>query len=271
MIATILLRAVRDPELARAYGGGEFRLDDSSIDALVLALSARRSGFVRELQGMAVGPPEWDVALREAISIGLDDVERVWTQELAEGDVPAHARALAARVTPDTRLVVAGRAASDYGSGLLAFALAEALNLPAMEQVIDVMRENDRMAIHVQARGGRRLTYAVPDRAVLIATRGNTAPYPTVAQRLAARKAAVPVVSPCQTPALRAGLRFEGFGPARPITRHLLRPSTSANAGGRLRQLMSGGATQSGSSQTLAGAGLGDQLADILAKEGFIS
>jgi len=270
--AVVLLRVVPDAELARGITRTGLRLDDASGDAISVALSyARASGG--EVHAIACGPPEWEPALREAMALGVSSLRRAWDGAMADADLLAHAQSLAGLIGDEVRLVIAGPAAGDHGSGLLPFALAECLGWPALEGAIDFSAGGGRLAVRTRASGGRRLTFEVPERAVVVAARGNPLPYPTVARKLAARKAPISVSEPCEDPVPVRRLRLEGFGPARPVTRHLLRPSASANAGGRLRQLMAAGVASGGpAAQTLkAGDGLAGQVADLLAKEGLLS
>jgi hypothetical protein len=152
----------------------------------------------------------------------------------------------------------------------LPFALAELLGLPAIEQVVGIGWGAGGPVIQVRASGGRRRTCALEERSVLVAARGGPAPYPSVVQKLMARRACISVLAMPEGGGGATALAFQGLGPARPVTRHLLRPSASANAAGRLRQLMAGGASATNDSRTLAGAGLAGQLAELLTKEGFV-
>lgn len=271
MTTAVLLRAVLDEELAASVRRSCFALDAPACDAIVLALGVRQSAGGK-LHGIAVGPPEWDPAVRDALALGLDDVCRVWGGAAADGDLLAHAEAIVAALPAAAALVVAGSAATDHGSGLLPFAIAECLGWPAIENVTAVGHHGGQRVVLVRAHGGRRLTCRLPDRAVLVAAAGQRLPYPPVARTLAARKAIIPERVPALDSAEGSRWRIEGYGPARPVTRHLLRPSASASAGGRLRQLMSGGAGASpGASATLgAGEGLAAQLVSLLAKEGVL-
>jgi PAS domain S-box-containing protein len=122
----VLVRAVSDPELAGGIRGSRYCLDAPSEDAIALGLSLR-SCAPAPMRGVAIGPPEWDIPLRDAVSLGLDRVERLWGPSAAAGDVVAHARLLARRFSADARAVIAGGGATDHGSGLLPFALAELL------------------------------------------------------------------------------------------------------------------------------------------------
>lgn len=271
MSTIVLLRAVRDPELAGGVRGSDYRLDSPSEDAIALGLRLR-AGVGGPLHGVAMGPGEWDAALRDALSLGLDHVMRLWSPAVAEGHVVSHARELASRVPAAARAVIAGGLATDHGSGLLPFALAELLGWPVIDRVIDAGMDGPGMAALSRAPGGRRTTYRLPERVVLIAAPGFRLPYPTTARRLAARRASIPVCTPACASGTIQSFAIGGYGPARPVTRHLLRPSATGGAGGRLRQLMGGGATAKVPARggPEGGAGEAAQLADLLEKEGLL-
>ena len=271
MSIIVLLRAVSDPELAGGIRGSNFRLDAPSEDAIALGLSLR-SCSLAPMRGVAIGPPEWDMPLRDAVSLGVDEVERLWGPSVAAGDIVAHARLLADKVSADARAVIAGGIATDHGSGLIPFALAELLGWPVIERTIEAAVEGAGLVVRSRGSGGRRITYRMPGHAVLVASPGHALPYPTVARKLAARRAAVPVFTPSAGHAGGPAFTLEGFGPARPVTRHLLRPSTASGAGGRLRHLMAGGASPSGPARSAmaAEASVATQLADLLDKEGLL-
>lgn len=271
MSIVVLLRAVSDPELAGGIRGSSYRLDAPSEDAIALGLSLR-SCSPAPMRGVAIGPPEWEMPLRDAVSLGLDEVERLWGPSPAAGDIVAHARLLACALSADARAVIAGGVATDHGSGLIPFALAELLGWPVIERTIDAGIEGADLVVRALAGGGRRTTYRMPGRAVLVAASGRALPYPTVARKLAARRAAVLTVTPPAAQAAEPAFTFEGFGPARPVTRHLLRPSTASGAGGRLRHLMAGGAAPSGQARgaMAADASVATQLADLLDREGLL-
>ena len=271
MSIIVLLRAVSDPELAGGIRGSSYRLDGPSEDAIALGLSLRACSPA-PMCGVAIGPPEWDMPLRDAVSLGLAEVERLWGPSIAAGDVVAHARLLACEVSSNARTVIAGGGATDHGSGLIPFALAELLGWPVIERVIEAGIEGADLVVRSLTGGGRRTTYRMPGQAVLVAASGRALPYPTVARKLAAQRAPVPVVTPPGAHAAKPAFTLVGFGPARPVTRHLLRPSTTTGAGGRLRHLMAGGASSSGAARgTLAAdASVATQLADLLDREGLL-
>lgn len=268
MNIAVLLHAIHDAELTHGVTRSSHRLEDASIAATVLALSARRAETGSIVTGIAAGPGEWDAAIRQALSLGLESVVRVWSGETLEGDVPGQAAALAAALPPACDLVIAGANTGGDESELLPFALAEQLAWPAIEGVASIGTEDGRTVMQVRANGGKRRTYLLRRQSVLLAASSGVAPYPTVARQVAARRAVVPLVP--VPPACAPRVTLQGYGPARPVTRHLLQPSSSGNAASRLRQLMSGGTSKASSSRTIAGSGLASQLAELLKKEGFV-
>ena len=270
MKTVVLLRARNDPELEHGVRESTMCLDEPSADALAVGLGhvAAAGG---ELAGIAVGPPEWEPALRDAIAMGVAGVVRLWGPAVEEGGLVAAASAIAGEVRGSATIVIAGGPAPDHGSGILPFALAEFLDWAVIEDVVETGVEGGRTVARVRRSGGRRQTLRLPPGAVLVAARGHVLPYPAVARKLAARRALIPEHSPATGTAARPW-QIEGYGPAMPVTRHLLRPSATASAGGRLRQLMAGGATRQGKQAPAAegGGGMASQLADILAKQGLL-
>jgi len=277
MNVTVLLRVIDDPELASGVSRGTLRLDDSTLVALSLALSLKPQMPGVQLFGIAAGPASWDPPLQETLAAGLASVARVWSSELAEADVPAAAAALATGGAGDSDAIICGSASSDHGSGTLPGAVAELLGLPILADVAALTVDHEGVVAQVRGEGGRRRSYRVPDRAMLVAAR-LPAPsiFPPLARRLAARKVHVPEAVPASTTLIVGGpgrVSIIDYGPPRPLTRHLIKPSASAAPADRLRLLMSGGmAGRSG--QTLGsggtGGGLGKQLAEVLVKEGFV-
>jgi len=273
-----LLRVVDDPALMAGIGGVTVRLDDPSLVAIGHALTLRGLLPGATIVGIAVGPPTWDPALKDALALGVDSVQRTWAELLAEGGVVATARALAESLPAEAGLIVAGSAATDHGSATLPAALAELLGWPLLAEIAALEMRDSSLAAHVRAGGGRRLTYAVPQPAVLVSARLRPpAIYPRVRARLAARKTMIPetpAVSVAQLDGAAGRISLLDYGPARPSTRHLLKPSAAANPADRIRTLMSGGmAARRGEtldSSSNSGEGLAKQLADILVKEGFV-
>lgn len=269
MKAAVLLRAIPDPESPP----GEKRpllLDAPSLVALSQALDWRRSA-AGTLTGLALGPASWEAALREALALGLDEIERVAPFDDREPDLHWVAAALARALPDGTRLIFAGSAASDGGSGALPAALAGILDWPLLSDVTGVKQEVDGLQVDVRLGAARQRTYSVAAPAVLAAARVQPPSlYPPLARRFAASRASIEVIE-C-APAEEPRTELLGYGAARPRTKHLLRPDTRAKAGDRLSQLMSGGAQQrSGSKIGGEVADLARRLADILERAGLFS
>ncbi len=277
MNVAVLLRVIVDPELAAGVERTMLRLDDPSLVALGLALSVRRQQSAVQLRGIAAGPPDWDHALQEALALGLDSVERAWSDGFESADLVATASAIAQAIPDDTDLLFAGSAATDHGSGILPAAVAELLGWPLLGDVGTVHCQADgEMTATVRAGGGRQRLYRLPDRAVLTAARMPApALYPRLARRFVARKSAVPVRAPASHAFVEGATGRMGppeYGPARPLTRHLLQPSAAAKPADRLRQLMSGGMSNRGAKTLDADdGGVARQLADLLEKEGLLA
>jgi len=276
MNIVVLLRVVADPGLAAGVSGSTVRLDDPSLVAIGQALVLRKLLPGVRLQGIAAGPSDWDPALKEALALTLDSVRRIWSGSLATGDIVATAHALATSLPPDPSLIVAGSAATDHGSATLPAALAEILGWPLLAEVASFETRDEGLAALVRGGGGSRRIYTVPERAVLVAARARAPSiYPKVRALLAARKSAIPETQPATTRLEPTGrISLLDYGPPRPSTRHLLKPSAAANPADRIRMLMSGGmAARRGEtldSSSNTGASLAKQLADILLKEGFV-
>jgi electron transfer flavoprotein alpha/beta subunit len=271
----VLLRAVFEPELAWGVHGGSYLLDGPSLVALGIARQYRGLGGGTEITGIAVGPEEWDIALRDAIALGTDEVRRAWGESLETADVPGIASA-AARMVPDgTRLIVAGDCSTDHGSGLLGAAIAETLGWGYLSNVTAVTGTGEEIEVVASGEGGRRRRYRAKPPLVFSAARMPVpAVYPSVARRWAARKVRIPCSEmEMGHPGMSTNGRLElvGYGPARPLMRQLLKPSANSNSGQRLKQLMSGGMSSRGG-QSLKGADtdVAGQLSALLVREGFL-
>ena len=264
MNAVVLLRAVPDQEALT--DPRPLVADGPSLTALGLARSSQRILAAVELRGLSLGPAEWEPALREALALDLDGLVRV--DAGPEADVVETARALAAAIPDGTSLVFAGSSATDHGSGLLPAALAEVLGWSYIGSVAAVELHDGLPAVRVRGDAGVRRLLRLTLPAVLEAASG-PAPslYQRLAKKLAARKAVIPVM---QHSADEPRLRIDGYGPARPVTRTLFRPSATARPAERMRQLMSGGMARRTGQTIAAESGVAQQLADLLEAQGFI-
>ncbi|MBK6319882.1 MAG: hypothetical protein IPF51_14160 [Dehalococcoidia bacterium] len=87
MKAVVLLRAVFDASVGGGTYEGPYVLDGSSQAALGLARQWRSSAPGGRVAGVAIGPPEWEPALRNALVLGCDEVWRGWGDAMGGADV----------------------------------------------------------------------------------------------------------------------------------------------------------------------------------------
>lgn len=265
MRAVVLLRAVPDREAL--VSPVPLVPDAPSLVAIHLAHSLRQAVPALIIDGVFAGPAEWEPAMREALALDLESLSRLDISP--EADVVTTARAIGAALSTDTSFVIAGAAATDHGSGLLPMALAEVLGLTFLGAVTTIEARDGELAATVRGDAGLRRSLRLPVPCVLQAAPAPApALYPKLARKLAARKAAIPVVPAGDAPGLT---RIDAYGPARPVTRTLFKPSTSARPADRMRQLMAGGMAKRGVAQTVAAeTGAAAQLADAIEAQGFI-
>lgn len=272
MTTVVLLRCV--PDVEALVEPRPLVVDGPSLVALGLGVSwekANGGGVI----GIAAGPAGWEPALREALALDLDALVRISTPSVSERDaasggedIVATAAALRSAIPAGASLVVAGAAATDHGSGLLPAALAEFLGWPLISSVTSFEAHQGEPAVRVRGEAGVRRLLGLSLPCVLVAAAG-PAPnvYPRLAKKLAARKALIPDL---KHDSGAARLRLDGYGPARPVTRTLFRPSTTARPAERMRQLMAGGMPKRSGQTLAADAGVAGQLADVLEAHGLI-
>ena len=272
MKGVVLLRGVLDREAQPAKG--RVVLDGPSVVALGQAVEWRRTAHT-SLTGVAVGPQSWETALRDALALGLDTADLVVTDDEGEVEVARTAAALAGVIGLDQQIVFAGSAASDSGSGAVPAALAGILDWPLLSNVVWARQMDDVLQAEAIGGPGRRKAYEIRGPCVMAAARLALPPlYPPLARRLAAARAQIGHSEPDFDGAglpPRPRIEFLGYGPGRPRTRYLLKPSAAAKPGDRLSQLMYGGVTRSGSKLDGDAGDLAKQLAALLEDSGFLS
>jgi electron transfer flavoprotein alpha/beta subunit len=263
----VLLRAVPDREAP----GGEapLLLDAPSQTAVCQAVEWRKSSG-EKLTGVAVGPREWEAALRQALALGLDSAERIETAEEMP-DIAATAAAIAASLPDDACLVFAGSAASDCGSGTLPAALAGVLDWPLISGVVWARQTAEGLEVEAVAGAGKRALYRFAGPAVLSAAwLGPPAVYAPLARRLAAGRAAIAVREAGAAASAAERCLLLGFGPGKPRTKRLIQPSAAARPGDRLSQLMAGGGRRAASKLSGDAEDLARQLLALLGKAGLL-
>ncbi|WP_222184146.1 hypothetical protein [Geminicoccus harenae] len=188
------------------------RLRPAAGDAAALALGLALCASGHRLIGLHAGPA--DDALRVYAGFAAFDLVRL--------DLPAEADALPA-ILPwlaerHPALVLAGaRAEQGAGTGLLPYALAQAMGAACIPEVAGVEELAERVTLVQALPGGRRRRLAAPAPAVLVAAARAAPPSGwAYARALRARTVPVTVQEPAATPAWRSE-------PARPLARPVRR------------------------------------------------
>ena len=155
---------------------GDHTLDRGSVDnvldeineysveqALRLRDDNPDAGF--RLVALTMGPAAADEALRRALAMGADDAVLLSDEALAGSDAVGTAKALSRAIATidDVDLIVMGNIASDSITGLLAGAMAELCQLPALTHVHKVSVGGRQVrAIRADSRGEWELTAELP-------------------------------------------------------------------------------------------------------------
>jgi electron transfer flavoprotein beta subunit len=205
--AVVALVSVRiDPTSGRATR--------SRADAAAVALAQKALGEGREPWLCTVGDMPAGVA-RDYLAQGVSQLTRLPVQGDAGLDDVVSALENACR---DRALVITGpRAESGLGSGLLPYALAQRLQRPLVNEVIDLLREADGGWRVVQAlpRGARRSWRLEPGVAAVLVTSSRLAQREDLPQRhswvaaQAGRIVEPPAAAPASSSSRDSGWRFE--------------------------------------------------------------
>jgi len=172
-------------------------LNPADANALEAALALRDCRVGSRVIAVSVGPSFQEVALREAIAQGADEVVRLWDDAFAGSDCLGTARILAAAATKaNAHVVVCGEFSLDGSGGLIGAQIAELLALPLVDRVATVgfaADDNDCLLTERRVGGGYRVVERTPLPALITVGAGANVPrYPTLRSRLQARSAPVP-------------------------------------------------------------------------------
>jgi electron transfer flavoprotein beta subunit len=122
--------------------------DDKSAITEALMLKDRIGGSVTAL---TMGPPQADVALREALAMGCDEAVMLSGPEFAGSDTLATSTILAAGIKKiGYDIVLAGRQAIDGDTAQVGPQIAEHLGIPQVTYVEDVKVDGDHLIVKRQ-------------------------------------------------------------------------------------------------------------------------
>ena len=100
---------------------------------------------------VCMGPPQADVALREALAMGADEAYLVSAREFGGSDTYATSQILAAALDTigldDDDIVFCGRQAIDGDTAQVGPQIAEKLHLPQITYAADVKKEGDTLTV----------------------------------------------------------------------------------------------------------------------------
>lgn len=122
--------------------------DDKSGLEAALALKDAHGAHVTVL---TMGPPQADVALREALAMGADEAILLTDRAFAGADTLATSTTLAAAIRKlDFDLVIAGRQAIDGDTAQVGPQIAEHLDLPQVSYVAGLEKKADKVILKRQ-------------------------------------------------------------------------------------------------------------------------
>lgn len=189
-------------------------LDENALEA---ALSIRRQIPGTRIAALSMGPRPAMGALREALAMGADEAVLLSDRSFAGSDTIATAIALTAGIRhlaggelhPDD-LVLCGERATDGETGQVGPMVAALLEIPVSTYVRDIRPQGRAIEVErVVENGFERVQLTLP--AVLTVVKGANQPgFPTLAGKLAAKRAQVMVLGPDELNISRDLLGLDG-------------------------------------------------------------
>jgi len=133
--------------------------DDKSGLEAALALKDEHGAHVTVL---TMGPPQADIALREALAMGADEAILLTDRKFAGADTLATSTTLAAAIKKlDCDLVIAGRQAIDGDTAQVGPQIAEHLDLPQVSYVAGLTKKDNKVILKRQFEDGYHMIEVV--------------------------------------------------------------------------------------------------------------
>jgi electron transfer flavoprotein beta subunit len=252
-------------------------LNPADATALELALRLRSQGAT--VTAFTVGPPEADSVLRDALSVGVDGVLRLWEESRTQTKPPVTAILLAAGLRteglPD--LILCGARSVDRGSGKIPGLLGEYLNMAVVTDITQFDIDAGWARFQRRLARGARSEGDVVLPAVLGVEAGTTrlraASLPGL---MHARRATIPVRDLRDLGLSAQDLNFPSSSlhaalPPRPRPRAIFIPDTHLSPHERVSQIMSAGLARK-AGQVLEGSpeAMADAMIAFLFERGFL-
>lgn len=145
---------------------------------------------------VSMGPEQATRACRRALELGADRALLVSDASLRGADALTTARVLAAAIrSVPFDLVVAGVESADGGTGAVPAALAELLGIPAVTFARRIEVDGGRVRAERQTAAGNDVVECELPAVLTLTAAAGEARFPTVPERMAARKKPIDVVS----------------------------------------------------------------------------
>ncbi len=276
MRIAVCVKYVPDPKtvevdpLTGAIDGSRllYIINPADAGALELALQMRGSGDT--VQVLTVGPPSAAAALREALAVGVDHVERLWDATRPTTHPVRTALLLAAALRSPTStglptlggampdLVLCGARSTDYGSGQVPTLLAEYLDWPVVTDVTHVTHDGAVARVQCRLERGARAEVEVTLPCVLGLEPGIARlRHASLTGLMAAQRAAIPARDAVDLGVTAADRdvpvpSLEAVLPPRPRPRAMRMPDSSQAPHERISQILSAGVARK-SGQILEG------------------
>lgn len=288
MRIVVCLATVVDPEvrvnvsrLRREPGDLPRLVNAADACALEAALRLKDSLPGARVEAVTVGPPTSVGALRWALALGADDAELLWDEVFSGCDCGGVARILAAAIRRrQADLVLCGTVASDGSGGAVGPMLAELLKIPLVATASSLVVRDG--TAHVERRlgpGGRAAVRCALPALVTVEEGSFGLRYARVRDRLAARRAEIPVVSasdlgvaPGEVGTAGAKVVVRALSGPKPNPKGISLPDVSLSPEDQLAQLMSGGLGLANGAPSASSPGSADQVEEavnFLIERGF--
>ena len=159
---------------------------------------------------VSMGPPQADVALREALAMGCDDALLISDRAFGGADTWATSSTIAAALKKlDYDVIITGRQAIDGDTAQVGPEIAEHIGLPQVTYAIEAEAEEDRLVIKKEVEAGfEKVAVSYP--CLITVTKPSFDPrFPTIKSKMAAKKAEINVLAYAD---LEAGMDNERIG-----------------------------------------------------------
>ncbi len=129
--------------------GIENIINPDDLYALELGISLREQ-YGGKVTAMTMGPPQAELALREALAMGVDDAILISDPIFAYSDTLQTTLVLkeAFNLIEEYDIIITGSRTSDSSTGQVPFQLSEALDIPLITDIFSMSLENNILKAH---------------------------------------------------------------------------------------------------------------------------